>query len=355
MNNTLEEKQALQTAQEILDQLTGWKDTLKAVREQNKEIREFLGPILEHENLDILFLGAEKEEQLINAVFPYMDQTKQVLPRASLLAHPGTGLDPHRTTLIVCFENLKPDVLEEAIGQADRICKGNVHYLCITEQKSGMLYELAKERDNAFAFVSGHPMEWSDQIVAVLLCFSADHLADVSIKAEDIIHRSRHFLDHGSDQIIDLVKSYDFDELAFIGMDTLHGLASQDKARFSSIVEGEIYDLSSEERKMLVVLFLSYNDAKEKQYELDLVRNLKEKGKTVLAVSAQHDEAVKDNVRYFVDLGVRFAKNNEFLPLAYLVVAQTLALFKAVELDEENEMALLGSAVRVCRCERKNK
>ena len=349
MTTSFEQDQALKIANEIMVQPTAWKHIVKIIREQKEDLKEFMDPLLKKEDLDLLLIGTQDQGFIASALFPYIDHLHNIRPKALMNVSPNTQLDPNKTTLLICFDTEKNDRIEEAMKEADEICKGNVHYLCIVSNRENALYQAAIKRDNAYVVVLEKTADFTDQMVATLLCFSLDHFIDASLKLEDVARRSLHFLNHTSQEIIDLVRTYAFDHIVYVGMDTFRGIGAEKDDQISEEVAGTLSISEQHKKKTLYVIFMTYDHAKDQKILLECVKQLK--GHHVLAVCAKHDEGIKENVKYYVDLGLAHTKNNVFLPFAYLIVAQTLALFKAIVLDSQQELSLLTETIRVCTLE----
>lgn len=348
------------TAKEIYQQPETWKKTLKLIKERRDEIKAFIDPLLADPNLDIIFTGAGTSEYVGNALFSFINTCTGFRAKSyattDLVETPENYLDASRKTLLVSFgrSGNSPESVG-AVQVADAVCKDNVWHLFITCNKDGALAKAAATRDNAldinlapethdqsFAMTSS----FSNMMLAALLCFKLDHLLETEAELEDVILKGQLFLDHGYKACEDLVNSYDFNRIVYLGANVLKGIAQESQLKICELTAGQVtttFDSPLGFRhgpksvindETLTVIYIS-DDPYQRQYEVDLIKEMasQKKGNKLVAVAARKHEEIEDLVDLYVDFGLLFAKDNMFLAFDYILAAQVIALFKSIKMN----------------------
>lgn len=348
------------TAKEIYQQPETWKKTLKLIKERRDEIKAFIDPLLADPNLDIIFTGAGTSEYVGNALFSFINTCTGFRAKSyattDLVETPENYLDASRKTLLVSFgrSGNSPESVG-AVQVADAVCKDNVWHLFITCNKDGALAKAAATRDNAldinlapethdqsFAMTSS----FSNMMLAALLCFKLDHLLETEAELEDVILKGQLFLDHGYKACEDLVNSYDFNRIVYLGANVLKGIAQESQLKICELTAGQVtttFDSPLGFRhgpksvindETLTVIYISV-DPYQRQYEVDLIKEMasQKKGNKLVAVAARKHEEIEDLVDLYVDFGLLFAKDNMFLAFDYILAAQVIALFKSIKMN----------------------
>lgn len=347
------------TAREIAQQPETWKKTLKLIKDRKDEIKAFIDPLLADPNLDIIFTGAGTSEYVGNALFSFINTCTGFRAKSyattDLVETPQNYLNKDAKTLLVSFgrSGNSPESVG-AVQVADAVCGKNVYHLFITCNKDGALAKAAASRDNAldinlapethdqsFAMTSS----FSNMMLAAMLCFRLDHLLETEAQLEDVILRGEHFLNHGYKACEDLVKSYDFNRIVYLGANVLKGIAQESQLKICELTAGQVtttFDSPMGFRhgpksvindNTLTIIYIS-DDPYQRQYEVDLVKEMaaQKKGNKLVAVAARKYDDIKDLVDLYVDFGLLFAKDNMYLAFDYILVAQVIALFKSISL-----------------------
>lgn len=347
------------TAKEIYQQPETWKKTLKQIKEKKDEIKAFIDPLLQDPNLDIIFTGAGTSEYVGNALFSFINTCTGFRAKSyattDLVETPENYLDKNRKTLLVSFgrSGNSPESVG-AVQVADAVCKNNVYHLFITCNKNGALAKAAAQRENAldinltdethdqsFAMTSS----FSNMMLAAMLCFNLDHLLETEVRLEDVILRGQHFLDHGYQACQNLVDTYDFNRIVYLGANVLKGIAQESQLKICELTAGQVtttFDSplgfrhgpkSVVNDQTLTIIYIS-DDPYQRQYEVDLVKEMasQKKGNKLVAVAARKYDEIAQLVDLYVDFGLLFAKDNMYLAFDYILVAQVIALFKSIKL-----------------------
>lgn len=347
------------TAKEIYQQPETWKKTLKLIKDRKDEIKAFIDPLLADPNLDIIFTGAGTSEYVGNALFSFINTCTGFRAKSyastDLVETPQNYLDPNKKTLLVSFgrSGNSPESVG-AVQVADAVCKDKVWHLFITCNKDGALAKAAAERDNAldinlapethdqsFAMTSS----FSNMMLAAMLCFNLDHLLETEAQLEDVILKGQWFLDHGYKSCEDLVNSYDFNRIVYLGANVLKGIAQESQLKICELTAGQVtttFDSPLGFRhgpksvindQTLTVIYVS-DDPYQRQYETDLIKEMasQKKGNKLVAVAARKYSDIEELVDLYVDFGLLFAKDNMYLAFDYILAAQVIALFKSIKL-----------------------
>lgn len=347
------------TAKEIYQQPETWKKTLKLIKERKDEIRAFINPLLDNPKLDIVFTGAGTSEYIGNALFSFINTCTGFRARSAastdIVETPENYLNKDAVTLLVSFgrSGNSPESVG-AVEAADAVCGKNVYHLFITCNKDGALAKSAPGRDNAldinlapethdqsFAMTSS----FSNMMLAAMLCFSLDHLLETEARLEDVIFKGQEFLNHGYKACEDLVDSYDFNRIVYLGANVLKGIAQESQLKICELTAGQVtttFDSPLGFRhgpksvindQTLTVIYIS-DDPYQRQYEVDLIKEMaaQRKGNKLAAVAARKYSDIEELVDLYIDFGLLFAKNNMYLAFDYILAAQVIALFKSIKM-----------------------
>lgn len=348
------------TAKEIHQQPTTWQKTLKQIREMKDELKAFIDPLLADPNLDIIFTGAGTSEYVGNALFSFINTCTGFRAKSyattDLVETPQNYLDASRKTLLVSFgrSGNSPESVG-AVQVADEVCKDNVYHLFVTCNKNGALSKAAETRDNAIAInltdethdqSFAMTSSFSNMMLAAMLCFRLDHLAETEAQLEDVIIKGQLFLDEGFKKVVDFEESYkEFNRIVYLGANALKGIAQESQLKICELTAGQVtttFDSPLGFRhgpksvindQTLTVVYIS-DDPYQRQYELDLIKEMagQKKGNKLVAVAGRKYEDIEELVDLYVDFGLLFAKDNMFLAFDYILVAQVIALFKSLQL-----------------------
>ncbi|MGL5978487.1 MAG: SIS domain-containing protein [Erysipelotrichaceae bacterium] len=354
----LEQRAAMFTATEINQQPETWKKTIEQIEAQADEIRLFVNKITKNEDFDIILTGAGTSEFVGNAIYSYLNASHQYRVKSygttDLVATPENYLSKTKPTLLVSFgrSGNSPESVG-AVEVANVVCQ-NVQHLFITCNAEGKLAKMAEQVDNAFALTlteETHDLSfamtssYSNMMLAALLCLNIDQINQIEKAMEQVIVSCNTMLTTGYVDIKEIVESYAFERIVYLGANTLKGIAQESALKMLELTAGKVatmYDTplgfrhgpkSIINEKTLTVLFLS-DDPYTYAYELDLIKEMspQRKGNRLVVVSATDRPEVKQLVDTYYCLDHATALNSVFLGFAYIVFAQMLALFTSLAL-----------------------
>ena len=271
------------------------------------------------------------------------------------MATPEAYLSRTKPTLLISFgrSGNSPESVG-AVDAAESVCD-NVYHLFVTCNKDGALSKRAAETQNCYAInltdethdqSFAMTSSYSNMYLATYLCFHLNELPEVFTKVQAIAEAGQSFLDKGYGVAQDIVDSYDFKRIVYLGSNTLKGTSQESALKMLELTAGRVvtmYDTpmgfrhgpkSIVDDTTLTVVYLS-DDAYTRQYEIDLLKEMsgQRKGNKIVAVMSKEDETVKVLVDHTVVFGLKEDYENILLGLDYIMFAQTLAVLKSLSLQ----------------------
>ena len=170
------------TAKEISSQPEMWLKTFERVREEQDQIREFLGNIVDKVNPCVILTGAGTSafigEVLASTVQKQLRVSARSIPTTDIITHAGDYFIRSKPTLLVSFARSgdSPESLA-TVKLAEANCD-DLYQLIITCNKNG---ELAINSRNDHTYVFILPEEKNDRSLAMTSSFSSMLLAGLLI------------------------------------------------------------------------------------------------------------------------------------------------------------------------------
>ena len=345
------------TAREISQQPLVWTKIEDMLNREGGALRGFLGPLLERADLRIVLTGAGTSAFIGECLVPALKRRTglrvDAVATTDLVGSPDSGLDPAAATLLVSFarsgnspESLATLTLAE---QYVRDC----HHLIFTCNSEGALYTEGQRLRNAHVVLL--PEETNDRGFAMTSSFSGMLLA--ASLAFDLMPRDRpevlarwatHVLETGLPFITGLAR-WGFERVVYLGGQEFKGLAREAALKMLELSDGKMVALSETplgfrhgpktvvNDKTLVVMFLS-NDAYSRQYEMDLLRELRADGvaaRVVTLRSADAGSVRPGDLTQTEEIALPGAMNASNLGLCfpYAVFAQIFAVLQSLALS----------------------
>ena len=318
----LEQRGARWTAQEIRQQPEVWLRVQTMVAQGSTALHGFLAPLLAHPELRIILTGAGTS------------------------AFIGQCLAP---TLLVSFARSgnSPESMA-AIGLADQVMRHCSH-LVITCSRDGALFTEMQARADAHTLLL--PEETNDRAFAMTSSFSGMLLAaalafglvpgspaDLGTLSE----AAKGFIANAA-TVFGGLSGAGHERVVYLGSNGLTGLAREASLKLLELTDGQVVGWADSplgfrhgpktviNDKTLVVFFLS-NDPYTRQYDLDLLRELRTEGRAaqVLALSAQADDLPEHGSN--VVFALPAATPDLAMSLPFIVFAQMLALGQSLRI-----------------------
>lgn len=346
------------TEAEIRQQPEVWQETAALIENRRREIDDFLAPILGQADLRIILTGAGTSAFAGGVVAPTVARATgrrvESIATTDLVSNPLNYLETDTPTLLVSFARSgnSPESMA-ATRLADQVL-GNVHHLVVTCNAEGALalehrhhtrslvLEMpARSNDVGFAMTSS----FTCMMLSALLVFLGD--APETVDALGVATVS--LLDDSWAAIAELTER-DISRLVYLGSGPLAALAQESALKALELTAGRLvsyYDSALGFRHgpkavldsgTLAVVYVS-NDGYTRDYDLDIVNELRSTidPSRVIVVAAAGDADIPLPALAGVDDG--------YLAVAYVVVAQILALSFALEVGTTPDNPFPGGAV----------
>lgn len=354
----MKETSATFTLSEIYQQPATWEKTCRQIREHKDELQKFIDQVIKCEDYDVILTGAGTSEFVGNALFAHLagllDHKVKSYGTTDIVATPEAYLSRTKPTLLISFgrSGNSPESVG-AVDAAESVCD-NVYHLFVTCNKNGALSKRAAETQNCYAInltdethdqSFAMTSSYSNMYLATYLCFHLNELDEVCAKVQAIADAGQSFLDNGYGVAQNIVDTYSFERIVYLGSNTLKGTSQESALKMLELTAGRVvtmYDTpmgfrhgpkSIVDDTTLTVVYLS-DDAYTRQYEIDLLKEMsgQRKGNKIVAVMSREDETVKALVDYTVVYGLKEEHENILLGLDYILFAQTLAVLKSLSL-----------------------
>lgn len=319
----LREKGALNTAREICQQPDAWEETLGILKARQAEIEAFVKPLLQKQDLRIIFTGAGTSAYAGDVIAPYLrEKTKRdvwSIATTDIVSAPGQFLIKQKPTVMVSFARSGDS--PESIGTFDLAEQmvDEIYQIIITCNNNGALTKKAKENadhtlsiympertnDLGFAMTSS----FTCMLLGGLMIFDMENFEANAALVKRIAACGRKILQLG--QGLPELGAAGFERITFLGSGVLYGLARESCLKVLELTAGKIAAISESvmgfrhgpksiiNDKTLVVMLLS-TDAYTHEYEIDFLRELyhDEGGFKVMAVCAAPDQEVQELADY---------------------------------------------------------
>lgn len=354
-NDELKQKDAYATASEINQQPKTWRKTKQQFETNKKQYLDFVSKYQNDPKATIVFAGAGSSEFVGNVLVENL-QTFAVanvvsIATTNLLTDVSQCLLKDAPTLMVSFG--RSGNSPESVGaflEVQNYCT-NVEHLFITCNENGKLAKLVDKYDNVLS-IELTP-ETHDVAFAMTSSFSNMYLMASLIfdsRIEDkhidmLISSAESFLETSFHSLINVADAYNFKRIVYLGSHALKGIAQEAALKVLELTSGIIPSLfdtflgfrhgpkSFLDKDTLSVIMMS-NQANIRRYELDLLKEMSQeenKGK-ILVFDTLHDKGVES----LSDYQVQFEQCDDcpinVLALLYLMGAQSLGLFKSMNM-----------------------
>lgn len=355
---TWKELKGYWTAKEICQEPETWKKTVQQIKEEKDAIKAFIEKTTKNEDYDIILTGAGTSEFVGNSIFPFLQKSYDYKVKSyastELVSDPQSYLSSSKPTLLVSYgrSGNSPESMG-AIDVANVVCE-NIHHLFITCNAEGALSKYAEGKENCYAInltPETHDQSfamtssYSNMYLATVLAFHTDELDEYEKILEVIIERGQEFIDHSWSKAVQIIDEFDFNRIIYLGSSNLKGVAQESRLKICELTAGivdTVFDAplgfrhgpkSAIKENTLCVVYLS-DDEYTRKYELDLIKEMspERKGNKILVVSSKDDE-IKELVDYFISFDNGQDFDNVFCGLEFILVAQTIGLYKSLKLN----------------------
>lgn len=335
------------TVHEICHQPRLWREQWTNLL-NNQQCQAFLQPLLADPQLQIILTGAGSSAFIGRALAPWLREKTgkdvQAYATTDIVATPLAFLSPKKKTLLVSFARSGNSPESVAAVQLAEQCVSDCYHLMITCNPNGELARYAEGKhhvcslimpegsnDQSFAMTSS----FSSMMLTGILLFGFD-LKETKTDFEQMITTCEQGLVNWQADVKSLAKQ-NFKRILYIGSNCFTGLAEEAALKMLELTAGQIatrFDSSLGLRHgpkfmidntALVVCLLS-NDPYIRQYDIDLLNEIKRDGlaKQVISLSgSEHADSIHLNSQ----------QNDIWLLFPYLVFAQMLSAESSLALS----------------------
>jgi D-galactosamine 6-phosphate deaminase/isomerase len=342
------------TVREIAQQPALWPQIARQVGDDGG-LRAHLAPLLGDPSLRIVLTGAGTSAYIGQCLAPALARAGRnaaAIPTTDIVASPQSTLAADAPALIVHFARSGNSPESVAALKLAELRIERCHHLIVTCNAQGELSRCARSLRHAYSVVL--PAACNDQSFAMTSSFTgmllAAALALGALPGEPariaaLASATNGILTAGVPLAADLVRAQ-FERVVFVGSQELKGLALESALKMLELTDGRVVSIGESplgfrhgpktivNGSTLVVAFLS-NDPYTRQYDLDLLRELRSDGVAgrVLCLTARSEEPGGRDTVMLDAAGLRAGAFTDLeLCLPYAAFAQTLALLRSLSL-----------------------
>ncbi|MDT2662863.1 SIS domain-containing protein [Enterococcus hulanensis] len=355
----LEQLGAEITTREIRQQPELWEETIEGYQTLQTELAEFLAEVRKQaqgKRTRVVFTGAGTSQYVGDTVVPYLRKHGNIqefsfesIGTTDIVAEPQEYLIKEEPTLLVSFARSgnSPESLA-AVEIANHVVD-TIHHLSITCAAEGQLAQISKSDANSFLFLmparsndDGFAMtgSFSCMTLGALLTFDQTALAEKQKYVATLSSLGKEVLARENE--IEKIVELDFERIVYVGSGSLSGLTREAQLKILELTAGKIatvFDSSMGFRhgpksfineKTIMFGFVN-NDPYTRDYDLDVLEEVRgdEIASGVFAITQPGE-------RNFSGDKFEFAADAQLLPdgylaLAYVMVAQTVALLTSIK------------------------
>lgn len=368
----LNKKEVLYTKQEIEGQPKLWQSVFSLIEKEEGAIKQFLNPLLNQNNLQIILTGAGSSAFIGEAAQGLVQKNTGCLTRAiattDLVTHPELFFPKDaQPVLLVSFARSgnSPESVE-AVNLADQFCK-DIYHLVITCNDEGELYKYASAGSKS-AYAILLPEKANDKSLAMTGSFTSMLLSVLLVCSNQKISKLKSQVDKIKDQAQNILKNYkklenfaqySFDRVVFLGSGPMLGIARECHLKLQELTDGQIickHDsflgfrhgprAVTNEKTLVVYLFSASKHVY--RYERDLAVSIAQDPRNILSLSVgrKADDAV--NSKLTLDLELEEDQEMNIIPAT--IIGQVLGYYKSLELGlNPDNPSVSGAISRVVR------
>ncbi len=366
------------TPAEIASQPRLWTENFENLKRQKDEILAFLDAnVFSKPNPRVTLTGAGSSAHVGLSTQNLLRQRWQLdvdtRPTTDVITHWDQTFLKKADNVLVSFARSgnSPESVA-AINVAEKYCP-KIYHVIVTCNRSGELAEIGKKKRNILLVLLSD--ETNDKGLAMTASFTAmvvaaqflaniRNLGEYEQTIKNLSEATGKLFENYSSLLKDVADN-DFKRAFFLGSGCLYGCAVESSLKLQEMTDGRVMCKADTflgvrhgpeaviNDRTLVVYFLS-SDRRARRYELDLMREIKEKkiGMTKLVVCDRANGEIRENV----DRAVEFDKEGRLnipdtcRPAMDVTVGQLLGLFKSLNLglkpDSPSERGVINRVVK---------
>lgn len=352
----LGEKEALITAEEILQQPELWDELYQKISSDDELIRQFLDQLTHKEGpIRVIFTGAGSSAYVGNTVTPIINKLTnhnkfsfESIPTTDIVADPESYLEENKTTLLVSFarsgNSPESATTIDLVNQIVHSC----FFITITCNPFGQLAQKAnrddrhlllimpeKSNDKGFAMTSS----FTCMLYSAVLIFGPKRFKNIS--SHQMLEQTVKSFIKAIDMIVPQIDQCTFNRIIFLGSSALGNLAREASLKFLELNAGKVgsYFESSMgfrhgpksllSNDTLIVLFSS-SDLYTRSYDIDIAKEIKRDcpASQLVVLCSQSERqlySVADHLLAF-DINNDIYDSDFLRSLIFIIFAQMFAL-----------------------------
>ena len=342
------------TFKEIKQQPHVWKKVFGLIREQKREIDEFIRPLLSTTESEVIFTGAGSSffaGEMIAGVWQYhTGMSSKAVSSTEIVTHPVLYLSPDRPLLVVSFARSgnSPESIA-AINMIDNMVE-NVRHLIITCNKKG---ELASYKGDKPNYILVLPEETNDKGLAMTSSVSSMYLSALLISRLQELDTMRSEVEKAAryasgviseKELLSHVAGKPFERAVFLGSGMFLGLAREAHLKLQELTNGTIickfdsflgfrHGPKAVVNNKTLVCYLFSNNKYVAEYEQDLACSFSDENRPMITFGISEFEKKGiplDSRLYYNTKETGEPLYEPFLLLPHLVAVQLLAYYKSL-------------------------
>ena len=350
----LQKENALNTAKEIQQQPEIWQKIFEQIKQNNKEIKDYVFKALEESN-KIFLMGAGTSAyiglSLAGYYFKKTGKHSQPVATTDFVSHPDNYLNENDVLLLISFARSgnSPESVA-ATKLADQYSKKCFH-LVITCDPEG---ELALYHSQNPKYLVLLPKETNDKSLAMtssytgmlLTGFLLADMESISTLDKDIqqlVNYGENIIKNYS-AIIQEIASNNFKRAVFLGSGALYGTAVESGLKLQELTDGKVickddtylgfrHGPKAVVDESTIVVYLLSNDPYVLKYEHDLVKSVAGSKKALVQIGVSETPQTDDELdfNFVLSTGGRQICE-ELLTVCSVLTGQMLGFFKSLNL-----------------------
>ncbi len=355
----LEDCSGINTAKEIVQQPSTWREAVKNLYNNKNNIKIFLEEFSSKDNYRIILTGAGTSAFAGETCEPYLtkilNKKVEAIATTDLVASPKNYFIKDIPTLLISFArsgnspesvhavNLANELVDE-LYQVVITCNENGKLALNTreDEKSLLLLMPPQTNDLGFAMTSS----FTTMVLSCIGIFNINNINDFTKDVENLSASVERFIENNIDKISNLTDE-DFERIIYLGSGTSKGIARESALKVLELTAGIVnasYDTPLGFRhgpksvindKSITTIYIS-NDKYTRLYDIDLAKEIlaHRKGDKVVLVGCDIENSLKEKADYAFDLEkINYTVGNEaLLPLQQIVFGQILSFLKSENL-----------------------
>ncbi|MGL4561739.1 MAG: SIS domain-containing protein [Brevinema sp.] len=345
------DKKYTHTLKEVLQQPTCWKKTVELIL-KNKQLHTFLEEACQDKNRAIIVSGAGSSEFAGKSILDTLRKStnRYVInaPTTDIVTHPDKYNFPYPPALMISFARSGNSPESVASVNLIKQTSPTTKHLIITCNKDGQLAQiqdtntfciLLPEETNDKSLVM--TSSFSSMVLAAALCGLYKKGASITDMIQEVKKCTEHVFSNLMDPINELLTNPKIDRIQFLGSSDAQGFLTEAHLKILEMTDGQVATRIDSflglrhgpqvfvTPNTIVVAVLS-NDPYIRQYEIDMLKELKQKSQGLAYIIVGHnpDEVAMPNM-----ITCSTEKLDDFFQLfPAIAICQMIGFFKSLHL-----------------------